>query len=82
MVFSRDGALAHLVLVNNPPHHPRGDFALEGTRVVNDGTPRLTFSGIGVYDPSLFTHIESGAKARTYRDFITAHRPAAASRAA
>jgi hypothetical protein len=26
--------------------------------------------------------LESGAKARTYRDFLTAHRPATASRAA
>ena len=60
----RDGALAHLVLVDNPPHHPRGDFALEGARVANDGAPRRTFSGIGVYDPSLFTHIVSGTKAQ------------------
>jgi len=45
---------AHLVLVDNPPQHPRGDFALLGDRVQNDGEPRLTFSGIGVYRPSLF----------------------------
>src|SRR2546427_4592734 len=25
--------LAHLVLVANPPHHPQGDFALNGTQV-------------------------------------------------
>ena len=61
---ARDGALAHLVLVDNPPHHPRGDFALEGARVANDGALRRTFSGIGVYDPSLFTHIVSGTKAQ------------------
>ena len=60
----RDGALAHLVLVDNPPHHPRGDFALDGARVANDGAPRRTFSGIGVYDPSLFSHITSGTKAQ------------------
>jgi MurNAc alpha-1-phosphate uridylyltransferase len=58
----RDGALAHLVLVDNPPHHPRGDFALEAGRVANDGAPRRTFSGIGVYDPTLFTHIDIGSK--------------------
>ena len=28
------------------------------------GTPRLTFSGIGVYHPSLFAHIAAGAKAQ------------------
>jgi MurNAc alpha-1-phosphate uridylyltransferase len=44
---------AHLVLVDNPPQHPDGDFALHGHRVASDGGPRLTFSGIGVYRPSL-----------------------------
>jgi MurNAc alpha-1-phosphate uridylyltransferase len=28
-----DGKLAHLVLVNNPPHHPKGDFGLDGNLV-------------------------------------------------
>jgi MurNAc alpha-1-phosphate uridylyltransferase len=47
-------ALAHLVLVNNPPQHPRGDFSLAGDgRVLADGDSRLTFAGIGVYRPSL-----------------------------
>lgn len=46
--------LAHLVLVDNPEHHPRGDFALAGDRVENGGDARLTFSGIGVYRPALF----------------------------
>ena len=45
--------LAHLVLVDNPPQHPDGDFALHGDRVAPDGSPRLTFSGIGVYKPAL-----------------------------
>ena len=49
-----DGDLAHLVLVDNPDHHPAGDFALEGDRVRTEGGPRLTFSGIGVYRPALF----------------------------
>jgi MurNAc alpha-1-phosphate uridylyltransferase len=41
---------AHLVLVDNPGHHPGGDFMLgAGGRVAADGTPKLTFSGIGVY---------------------------------
>lgn len=46
--------LAHLVLVDNPEHHPEGDFALSGSRVHADGERRLTFSGIGVYRPELF----------------------------
>lgn len=47
-------AMAHLVLVPNPPHHPEGDFAFEAGRVRADDGPRLTFSGIGVYAPALF----------------------------
>lgn len=54
-------ALAHLVLVENPPHNPRGDFTLSGTRVGLGGEgPRLTFSGIGVYRPELFSELEEG----------------------
>lgn len=46
---------AHLVLVDNPPQHPRGDFVLHNDQsVVSDGDSKLTFSGIGVYRPSLF----------------------------
>lgn len=45
---------AHLVLVDNPQHHPGGDFSLTDTgRVSVNGTDRLTFAGIGVYRPSL-----------------------------
>ncbi len=41
---------AHLVLVDNPTHNPRGDFSLDGEgRIHSDGPERLTFSGIGVY---------------------------------
>ena len=49
-----EGDLAHLVLVDNPPHHPQGDFVLQQGRVQAQGEPRLTFSGIGVYDARLF----------------------------
>jgi len=45
---------AHLVLVDNPPHHPGGDFALLADgRVEAAGEARLTFAGLGVYRPSL-----------------------------
>lgn len=53
--------LAHLVLVPNPAHHPAGDFALDGARVRTDGTPRYTFSGVGVYRPELFDGCVPGA---------------------
>ena len=60
---------AHLVLVDNPPHHPQGDFVLEGGRVTNADIPltphpaRFTFSGIGVYHRALFAHTPAGEKA-------------------
>lgn len=48
---------AHLVLVDNPAHHPGGDFMLDGDgRVAAQGAQRLTFAGIGVYRPRLFAH--------------------------
>lgn len=56
-----EGDLAELVLVNNPPHNPQGDFALSGARVARDGDSRLTFSGIGVYHPQLFDDCSPGA---------------------
>lgn len=52
--------LAHLVLVDNPPHHPQGDFALHDGRVRENGAPHLTFSGIACYRPELFAHCEEG----------------------
>lgn len=53
--------LAHLVLVDNPAHHPGGDFRLEDGKVKTEGDPKLTFSGIGVYRPQLFAGTASGA---------------------
>ncbi len=48
---------AHLVLVDNPAQHPRGDFALQlDGRVACDGESMLTFAGIGIYRPGLFDH--------------------------
>ena len=62
-VLSADAErLAHLVLVDNPPHHAVGDFALVGNHVVDKGEARYTFSGIGLYHPSLFAHIAPGTK--------------------
>jgi MurNAc alpha-1-phosphate uridylyltransferase len=45
--------LAHLVLVDNPPQHARGDFVLRNGWVHDEETPRLTFAGIGVYRAEL-----------------------------
>jgi MurNAc alpha-1-phosphate uridylyltransferase len=54
--------LAHLVLVVNPPHHRHGDFSLHGSRVAEAGDPMWTFSGIGMYQPDLFSSVRPGAK--------------------
>ncbi len=53
--------LAHLVLVDNPAHHPQGDFQLKDGHVTSQGTGKLTFSGIGVYRPQLFAGSPQGA---------------------
>lgn len=58
------GPLAHLVLVDNPPQHPRGDFALEDGVVQHDGGAKFTFSGIGAYHPALFAGVTRGERAR------------------
>jgi len=49
-----EGAHARLLLIPNRPHHPRGDFGLEGDRVVSRDTDRYTYSGVGVYRPEFF----------------------------
>ena len=58
---SIDG-LAHLVLVDNPAHHPAGDFALINGLVIDDASlPRLTYSGIAILHPDLFAGCSEGA---------------------
>ncbi|MAZ39072.1 MAG: mannose-1-phosphate guanylyltransferase [Legionellales bacterium] len=52
--------LAHLVLTDNPPFHPNGDFALEKSIVKNDGKPLYNFAGISVLSPLLFKDCKSG----------------------
>lgn len=56
-----DDCDAHLWLVDNPPQHPHGDFALQQGKVVD--TPGLTFSGIALYRPALFAPMAPGKAA-------------------
>jgi MurNAc alpha-1-phosphate uridylyltransferase len=56
--------LAHLVLVENPPQHPNGDFAIEAGMLINQGAPMHTFSGVGIYHPYLFSSIKAGDNAK------------------
>jgi MurNAc alpha-1-phosphate uridylyltransferase len=53
--------LAHLVMVPNPSHNPKGDFFLDDGRLLKHQGVCLTFSGIGVYHPRLFDGCSSGA---------------------
>lgn len=55
--------LAHLVLVDNPEHHPDGDFILADGKVHEGGAPadKLTYSGIAVLHPRLFDGCSDGA---------------------
>lgn len=56
--------LAHLVLVDNPAHHPDGDFTLTAGRVGNAAAGRLTFAGIGIYAPALFAGLNPNQPAK------------------
>ena len=53
-------AQAHLVLIPNPPHHPRGDFGLEGNVVVQRDSERLTYANVGIYRPEFFAGCAAG----------------------
>ena len=62
--FLQSDELAHLWLVPNPPHNPKGDFGLgepdsAGTALAlnvaaDTGVPRYTYSTIGLYRRELF----------------------------
>jgi MurNAc alpha-1-phosphate uridylyltransferase len=54
--------LAHLVLANNPDHHPAGDFQLIDGQVRDSqaDAPTLTYSGIAVLHPQLFEGCSAG----------------------
>lgn len=53
--------LAHIVLIDNPPHHTQGDFSLDSSgNVTENDSHRFTFSGIGLYHPDLFSKTPPG----------------------
>jgi MurNAc alpha-1-phosphate uridylyltransferase len=55
--------LAHLVFVQNPAHHPHGDFALNEDGLVSmEGENKYTFSGIGVYTAEFFAGVPAGKR--------------------
>jgi N-acetyl-alpha-D-muramate 1-phosphate uridylyltransferase len=59
--FAEGGKLAHVVLVPNPPHNEKGDFALRPDgRVEREGSPRYTYSTIGLYRKAFFETLPTG----------------------
>jgi MurNAc alpha-1-phosphate uridylyltransferase len=57
--LQREDKSAWLLLTDNPPQHPQGDFHLDPSgcvmdRIASNDAATLTFCGIGVYRPSLF----------------------------
>jgi MurNAc alpha-1-phosphate uridylyltransferase len=54
---------AHLVMVGNPPQHPRGDFLLDPdgrVRELKGGMTGVTYAGVGVYDADFFAGMQPG----------------------
>ncbi|MDB5885358.1 MAG: Nucleotidyl transferase [Polaromonas sp.] len=63
--FMATDKLAHLWLVPNPPHNPRGDFGLDANGLAlnladADPAPRYTYSTIGLYRRALFDTLPFG----------------------
>tara|TARA_R110002110_G_C13470397_1_gene720564 strand:- start:45495 stop:46190 length:696 start_codon:yes stop_codon:yes gene_type:complete len=57
------GLTAHLVMVDNPPQHPLGDFVIDGAGTVRKRSAEvagLTYAGIGIYTAQFFTGIAQG----------------------
>ncbi len=59
--FASGSALAHILLVPNPPHNPRGDFGLSDQgQALNDAPQRYTYSTVGLYRHALFDGLPAG----------------------
>lgn len=57
-------AVCHLVLVDNPPHNPGGDFGLDtNDRLTSSANEKWTFSGIGIYRPDMFAGLSTAKRA-------------------
>lgn len=51
---------AHLVLVDNPPFHPNGDFSLENNYIIEKNGTNFNYAGFGVFSPEIFLDHEPG----------------------
>ncbi len=55
------GASAFLVMVENPPHHPEGDFAVEESGTLVTGPITCTYSGMSILTRDLFAGTDGGS---------------------
>ncbi len=57
----------YLLLTTNPPEHPQGDFSLTADSLLlppQENGNTHTYTGIGVFHPSLFAKLKAGDKHR------------------
>jgi MurNAc alpha-1-phosphate uridylyltransferase len=59
--IAANAADAHLVLVDNPPFHPRGDMGLAEGKI-NLMPPMLTYANIALLSPRLFAGEPAGRR--------------------
>jgi MurNAc alpha-1-phosphate uridylyltransferase len=62
-VTLRPAESARLVMVDNPPQHPKGDFALDDegwVRVLAPGATGWTYAGVGLYRAGFFVDMGAG----------------------
>ncbi len=52
--------LAHLILVDNPVYHPRGDFCLRDSTIYCAEQNEFTFANVGIYRPEIFANCQAG----------------------
>ncbi|PIQ43608.1 MAG: mannose-1-phosphate guanylyltransferase [Gammaproteobacteria bacterium CG11_big_fil_rev_8_21_14_0_20_46_22] len=72
MIHDLGEHLAHLVLVDNPPHHPEGDYGLINGQVSLEAKPKYNYAGFGLLHPQLFAGLVPGKrkKAEVFADAI------------
>lgn len=57
----KNSVLAHLVMTDNPPQHPHGDFYLREGLIAETGDgDKLTWTGLRVINPALFNGCSDG----------------------
>ena len=59
----RPDEIAHLVMVDNPPQHPAGDFQVDDNgwiRALAPGGLGFTYAGVGIYTTAFFAGTPAG----------------------